>query len=852
MPADKNRLANALSVTLLGAIVLIVLSPAFVRPDRLLSGVDMHVLASWESFTRRALATGSLPFWNPHAFSGYPALADVQTGVLYPPNILLRWLPLTTFFVAVLALHVWILGIGTFALCRQFGTRHVPAVAAGIGIMLSGLVWGKVLAGHQVEVYGYAWFPLALALMARGVSLGRRLPHWGLVAALALQLLAGFPQGTVYVFGFLAAYSVYCAVWPPEIMDGEDGEDGSRMGPIWQCAVLFGLAVGLAAFQLLPTVRLMSEAGRMSDIGYRLATEVSFAPGDLVTLLYPHALGFRHQLFDSSMYVGIGLLGFVPLAFKETKFRHGAVFMTLLTLVSIGMALGHYFPAYRLHYLLVPQLRVPTRFLFFAALGLVVLAAIGLDSLTRESRPTRTRVDRFRSWIPAVTVLPALVLVGWMFGGTGGPAGVVLGTPLWLLSLIGATLLGIGVFATAPGTGTGPGAIAGAIVVLVSIEGVVSASRFVQLDELRTPHPVLASIGDEPGRVVSICESAVTASDLLSWGFSTPDGFGSISLGEYTRFLSLVRSGDRHGSVSRLGIDTRELPLRLDLLDLLGVRYLVSCEPIDDPRFQRANDVDGLYLYENLLAKPRAFIACGSTTLADDKVALRLETEVYDEAGRLTALPPRIRVRWSASVGQEERLDLERRYGLERPFFDEERTWAYDLGDPSAENLRGLIMDRAVEDTAGLERNTGALASPGSDEAADAAGATRRSVLIGTGTCDNAGSAKLLRSDTATGETVFDVTMQEPGFVFIGEPFYPERRVWIDGEAATLEKANLAFSGVRVDSGRHMVTLRLVPTSYYWGMAVSCASALAWLTLAVRDRVIRRRRAATRRQPSAS
>ncbi len=41
-----------------------------------------------------AVKAGELPLWNPYSFSGQPLFASLQTGILYPPNLLLLFFPL--------------------------------------------------------------------------------------------------------------------------------------------------------------------------------------------------------------------------------------------------------------------------------------------------------------------------------------------------------------------------------------------------------------------------------------------------------------------------------------------------------------------------------------------------------------------------------------------------------------------------------------------------------------------------------------------------------------------------------------------------------------------------------------
>jgi hypothetical protein len=77
-----------------------------------------------------------------------------------------------------------------------------------------------------------------------------------------------------------------------------------------------------------------------------------------------------------------------------------------------------------------------------------------------------------------------------------------------------------------------------------------------------------------------------------------------------------------------------------------------------------------------------------------------------------TAAPapaPRINVRWAASLPDEGRRELERRFGLVTAEHQDGRTWTYEAADASPETMRTLIAHPAVEDTHGVDRRTGAI-----------------------------------------------------------------------------------------------------------------------------------------------
>lgn len=66
--------------------------------------------------------------------------------------------------------------------------------------------------------------------------------------------------------------------------------------------------------------------------------------------------------------------------------------------------------------------------------------------------------------------------------------------------------------------------------------------------------------------------------------------------------------------------------------------------------------------------------------------------------------PVFVHVRWSSSVTDPVRDDLERRYGLSLGEQREGQTWGYYLTNRSRDNIRALVGDPAVEDTHNLNR----------------------------------------------------------------------------------------------------------------------------------------------------
>ena len=91
-----------------------------------------YFVLPFKHFLASHLRAGTLPLWNPFAFMGTPFLAGLQTGVLYPPSLLLL-LPFPLGFGIFLFFHYLVAASGTWLWLRD---RKLGAVASGVGSLV--------------------------------------------------------------------------------------------------------------------------------------------------------------------------------------------------------------------------------------------------------------------------------------------------------------------------------------------------------------------------------------------------------------------------------------------------------------------------------------------------------------------------------------------------------------------------------------------------------------------------------------------------------------------------------------------------------------------------------------------
>jgi hypothetical protein len=129
------------------------------------------------------------------------------------------------------------------------------------------------------------------------------------------------------------------------------------------------------------------------------------------------------------------------------------------------------------------------------------------------------------------------------------------------------------------------------------------------------------------------------------------------------------------------------------------------------------------------------------------------------------------------------------------------------------------------------------LSSPGFEPAHEvllAEGPARGPVL------DFVGSSRVLRR--APDRVVLEVEASAPGFVVLADAFDPGWRATVDGRAASIRRANVAFRAVGVPAGRHVVEMVYRPRGAARGLVLTAGGLVLLIAAATRARKRRRAR----------
>ena len=366
----------------------------FLVDDAVLSSVNSDLATQfvhWRGFGFGEIARGNLPLWNPHIYCGAPFLAGFQSALLYPLNVLYLVLPLAKAINWGIALHAFLGGLFFYLWAFRRGLHPLACFLAGAEFIFCAPYFLHIYAGHLPNLCTMIWAPLLFLAIDGAVE--KPAAGWCLLGmfAVAMQILAGHIQYTYYT-GIAA--SIYLAMR----LYGAP----ARLKALGCFALFYMGAVILAAAQILPGIEAGRDTLRGMGVPYEFAAMFSFPPENLVTWLVPAFFGDkvhfpywgRWYLWEMSLFVSV--TGFL-LAVYAVVFRQGrerfipAAMAGILLLLAMGSAMP-WFPLLQAYLPGFDKFRGVSKFVFQATLFIILLSAMGLDSLLRDGLRRRWQV----------------------------------------------------------------------------------------------------------------------------------------------------------------------------------------------------------------------------------------------------------------------------------------------------------------------------------------------------------------------------------------------------------------------------------------------------------------------------
>jgi hypothetical protein len=738
-------------------------------------------------FAAASLRAGSLPLWNPHLYGGAPFLADMQSGVFYLPNLLLFFLAPGFGYKAMEWLsvfHVFLAGLFAYFCLRYLEPGHplhrLAALLGAIAYMFSDLF--VVHFGNLNLIAVAAWLPLIVLFFWR--SLRSR--------SLGLAVAAGVVFGISTLAGHL------------------------------QITLFIGLALAVAALLAVPEARRSTRPSTsLRQNPHSLARRPSNPQPPTSNLLWP----LLALAVTAVVAVGLSALVLLP-AFEYTRLSPRAA-------LSYRDAARYSLVPALLGEMLVPALfnsREPAVYwgvwdrVAAGYLGILPLILAGLAIFLRRGRRIRLFVV-----LAIVSFLLALggesVVHGWAylllpgFGQLRAPARLVV---LLDFSLAALAALGLDRF----------------------LHPLDRRSR----RRFDTAWRALLWLGGAAAVVgaawaYAMIYQAQDRDPALFWRVSGAGSgviFALLLLGAGLAWLGARRTGRlRRGALGWLAVglvfvdlaslgaytDLGQKPPTTGFDHPQAVAFLQS-----DPGFFRIDsrtDVAGVWQPDLALLADLDDVSGVDNPLVVADVARYWEgtggrsTRLYDLLGvRYVLGSKEVTLDWSKfslAFGGDPTLNVYRNEtALPRAFVVHQAVVAADH-EAAWQIIHQAGFDPATSVV--LEGGHPLDAGPGSTEP---------------------DSAQVVHYGLNSLE--IEVNSPAEGYLFLSDPFYPGWQAKVDGEPATLLRANYAFRAVAVPAGTHRVTMTFRPLSWLAGLGISAATVLILLVLASVSLARRRQR----------
>jgi hypothetical protein len=621
-----------------------VVPAGFERPQNPLLGDHVYQFYVWHYLAAQAMHRGAIPLWNPYILAGQPLVANAQSALFYPINLLLFWLSPGVVASLRVAFNILISGLFTFLFSRELQISQRGAVLAGMAFAFSGAV--MVGPGHAYAS-SLAWMPLIFWSGEKLLN-GRNPLRWGPMVSVGcgLSILGGHPETTFHILVTASLYFIgrVCLLQA-------SGLRKLAMLAFLALCMLLGFALG--AVQWVPFGDLLRQSSPSTSTRSRslLAESVFYTwewwpnATTLATLLYPAFFGhpadynyawpFRNfqNYLEQSMYFGLAPFALaVGTVLSRARKRSSVLILAVLAVVAICIALRA--PGFEaINHLPVFDRTNNTRFKWiFTFLG-AVLAGFGFDELEHS-------IDS----IPAENKHIATVLA-WVSVCVLGVFGVIsiyrlaadahLGIPTHpLFDLYSRTVFAINRPRIAVSV-----AAAWAILLLylvcrrssrakALVWPVLMSVTFVELITMAWGYNTTVPPG--------IIFPEIKLSKWLSQDHSVyrvlsipptfwpnyPAVYGVYEVGGYDLPV-LKRYADVYAAQGGQGYRQAWAP-DWPLVDWMNVKYVVSPDTLTLDKLELVMDEGGYKLYRNRNALPRAYLVYNIDVIPDDQAVLEL------------------------------------------------------------------------------------------------------------------------------------------------------------------------------------------------------------------------------------
>lgn len=767
-------------------------------PHKPIGDDQIRIFYPSRTFTNEMISKDMLPLWNPHIFSGTPHLADFQSAVFYPFNLLYILLPQIPVWSFLLMIQPLMATIFAYLFLRFLKLHTLAAWLGAIAFGFSGfmIVWSQ-----ENVVVGQAalWLPLALLGIEGFLATKKRTYYLIAVLALTCSFLAGFFQVTFYIFALVFFYSIFRILTIKGVH-------------IYKAFLYIGsiyfFSLSLSAIQLLPSIEAFAESPRLISSAWYLFEGYLLPITHIFNVIVPDVFGnpavynfFGRGFYrETILYIGIIPLIFALYAIVKIQKNNISRFFIVSAFLTFFLTLNSPFTKwfFSLPLPLLPTF-LPSRILILTSFSLAVLSAFGLSGWLESKK----KIDRKFLYSILIISLPFLLIFLYAFislfnfghfdqknmlsrinfehlnnymirqNSTPTKIDIMVMLRNLLLPFFMILLLGILVIFKKRHISLL------FIVILTMLGQLYFLNKYSIVGEpqfLYPKHDALSFLQSRNSldRFLSFGQPIHENTSTIARIYSV-EGVNPIFPSRYGQLLFAVRNKGKitnniprvEARLSELGINEKPFDnnRRLRLLSLLGVRYILysldskpSKDLVPPSLLKSIWNYNNWYAFEYKKTLPRAFFA--------------RNIHIEKDSQRI--------------------IDL--------------------IFDPNFNLSEDIILEEKPSEIASLEENFISL-PPKSENS----------------------FVTIKRYDPQTIELLAKTDV--PQMLFLSDNYFPGWKAFVDGNETKIYRANYTFKGIYIPAGEHTITYEYQPVSVKIGSTISIFSILVYVFIIFFPRV---------------
>lgn len=611
----------------------------------------------WRKQSMENIRQGSLPLWNPYSFSGYPLLANIQSAVFYPANILYFLVSFNTAWSVQVILQTVFSGIFMYLYLKNLTLRGLASFLGAFifsfsGFMIAWLEWNTI--GHTA-----AWLPLILLAIdklryyLRMLTSGkqaarvskRAMLFWFTVLTFSYSF--SFFAGHLQTFFYLFIVSLFYAA-VRIVKTGSSS--GLKLSVIYLLSVLSFILITSA--QWYPAFNFINRSARASDLT-KIFEQGWFIP-------WQHLSGYLIPDFfgnpATNNYWGVwnygefaGYVGILPLilALYALWYRKDMKVLFFGSILFLSMLFSFDTYISRLPFILnIPFLSTaqPTRLIFLTVFSLSVLTALGFDRyISAVSAGNIRRIVVFV--ISVITILAFITVRPSFFGITTEPSLLAVAKrntvfPV-LLCVLSAILLLL------PIRKKYPVIFSVCAVILAAVDLFRFGWKFTPFTPAGYLYPdtVITRFLREDNsfwRLMSLDRRIMPPNFSVAYGFRDTGGYDPLYLSSYAKLAASWNEGKPSSGNTSFNRIITPADYGSFIADLLGVKYILSYGQISSGKTEYVMNEGNTYLYRNKNSFPHFYFPENTVYAPDDNQALAMLFDLKEKTKNtaiITGLP---------------------------------------------------------------------------------------------------------------------------------------------------------------------------------------------------------------------